>query len=457
MNDPHLDPTAESQTEPPPLDSHGNVANSTSPTGSAGPEPRSHDAPAHGATPSESITPDLVVLARPAEFSAPFHDTQQMSQRSLSLYKLTWLMTILGLMLVSMCIGPYFVEQFEYAKARGRQRAEVEMAKTALPATSLSELSKAYQLVSMRVGPSVVHINVVGVDPGDEDEPPMRRFREAQGQGSGVVIDEDGFIVTNRHVVDGAKKIEVVLSDGRHVAASIVGLDTLTDLAVLKVEAAGLIAADWGNSDDLEVGALVWAVGSPFGLERSITFGILSAKHRAGRAGTHFQDLMQTDAAVNPGNSGGPLVDVTGRVVGINTAIVGSSYSGISFAIPSQIASDVVRRIKTQGRVVRGWLGLELENLSDERARQLGLSSTRGAAVGRIVSQRWGESPAGKAGIEPGDIIVEFDGTEVLNRESLIAQVGRTEVGKSVAVGVLRSGMPMQFAVTLGERPAIAQ
>ena len=166
---------------------------------------------------------------------------------------------------------------------------------------------------------------------------------------------------------------------------------------------------------------------------------------------------MQTDAAVNPGNSGGPLVDVTGRVVGINTAIVGSSYSGISFAIPSQIASDVVRRLKTQGRVVRGWLGLELDNLSESRAREMGLASTRGAVVGRIVSQRWGESPAGKAGIEPGDLIVGVDGTEVLNRESLIAQVGRTEVGKSVAVSVLRGGTPMQFAVTLGERPSLAQ
>lgn len=397
------------------------------------------------------------VLATTALEPVGYADPSLLSQRHLSLYKLTWLMTILGLMLVSMCIGPYFIEQFEYAKARGRQRAEVEMAKTALPATSLMELSKAYQLVSMRVGPSVVHINVLGVDTPEEEEPALRRFRDSQGQGSGVIIDADGYIVTNRHVVDGARKIEIVLSDGRRIPATIVGLDNLTDLAVLKVDASGLIAAEWGNSDDLEVGALVWAVGSPFGLERSITFGILSAKHRAGRAGTHFQDLMQTDAAVNPGNSGGPLVDVTGRVVGINTAIVGSSYSGISFAIPSQIASDVVRRLKTQGRVVRGWLGLELDNLTESRARDMGLSSTRGAVVGRIVSQRWGESPAGKAGIEPGDLIVEFDGTEVMNRESLIAQVGRTEVGRSVAVSVLRGGTPMQFAVTLGERPSLAQ
>ena len=168
------------------------------------------------------------VLASTAMEPVGFTDPSLQSQRHLSLYKLTWLMTILGLMLVSMCIGPYFIEQFEYAKARGRQRAEVEMAKTALPATSLMELSKAYQLVSMRVGPSVVHINVLGVDTPEEEEPALRRFRDAQGQGSGVIIDTDGYIATNRHVVDGAKKIEIVLSDGRRVPATIVGLDNLT-------------------------------------------------------------------------------------------------------------------------------------------------------------------------------------------------------------------------------------
>lgn len=373
--------------------------------------------------------------------------------RHLSLYKLTWLMTILGLMLVSMCIGPYFVEQFEYARTRGRQRAEVDIAKTALGTSALGELTKAYQLVSMRVGPSVVHINVTGADAEDSESLPERRFRDAQGQGSGVVIDANGTIVTNRHVVDGAKEIDVVLSDGRHLAGRVIGLDHLTDLAVVQVDASGLIAAEWGDSEQLEVGALVWAVGSPFGLERSITSGILSAKHRAGRAGTHFQDLMQTDAAINPGNSGGPLVDVTGRVVGINTAIVGQTYSGISFAIPSQIASDVVKRILNDGRVVRGWLGLELDNISAERAEQLGLTDRRGAFVARIVTQRVGEAPAGKAGIEPGDVITVFDGIPVQSRESLIAHVGRTAVGKSVAVIVKRGNEERPFTVVLGERP----
>ncbi len=409
-----------------------------------------------GANPEQPPVDDLHVLRLPLPPPLEAVDASAVPAeplRHLSLYKLTWLMTILGLMLVSMCIGPYFIEQFEYAKTRGRQRAEVEIATTALASSPLQGLSKAYQLVSLRVGPSVVHINILGTEPADSESPLERRFREAQGQGSGVVVGTDGTIVTNRHVVDGAKEIDVVLSDGRHLRASIVGVDQLTDLAVLKVDARDLIAAEWGSSDDLEVGALVWAVGSPFGLERSITAGILSAKHRAGRAGTHFQDLMQTDAAVNPGNSGGPLVDTSGHVIGINTAIVGQSYSGVSFAIPSQIASDVVRRIKANGRVVRGWLGLELDNISEERASQLGISDTRGAFVARIVTPRIGDSPAGKAGIEPGDVITVFDGTPVQNREALIAQVGRTEVGKSVVVIVIRGGMEKSISVALGERP----
>ena len=182
---------------------------------------------------------------------------------------------------------------------------------------------------------------------------------ETGGQGSGVIIDPAGYILTNYHVVRGANEIRISLSDGRKVDANLVGRDAATDLAVLKVAADGLLAAEWGDSNDLEVGALVWAVGSPFGLQRSITFGILSAKNRAGVAGTVYQDFLQTDAAVNPGNSGGPLVDARGRVVGINTAIVGEAYQGISFAIPSSVARGVYERLKTTGRVERaGWVSV---------------------------------------------------------------------------------------------------
>ncbi|MBM4004539.1 MAG: trypsin-like serine protease [Planctomycetes bacterium] len=377
-------------------------------------------------------------------------------QNKLSLYKLTWLMTILGLMLVSMCIGPYFIEQYEYARARGRQRAEVEIATLQLASSPALGLSTASELVSKRVGPSVVHINVVSNESAPNDSAlPARRFREAQGQGSGVIVDADGYVVTNRHVVEGAREIDVALSDGRHVPAKIVGLDSLTDLAVLRIDSRDLFPAEWGDSDELEVGAMVWALGSPFGLERSVTFGILSAKHRAGRAGTQFQDLMQTDAAVNPGNSGGPLVDVHGRIVGINTAIVGQTYSGISFAIPSQIARDVVTRLKSNGRVRRGWLGLELDNLSEERARDLGLSSTQGAYVGGIVAGEGLASPAGTAGVLPGDVIIKFDGAPVLSREALIAQVVRTSVDARIELVIIRGGEEMRLQVTLGERPSI--
>jgi S1-C subfamily serine protease len=421
------------------------------------------DAPVPAETPADNPPPveEPVRSGLQLPFPPPFHletalvDVNVVERHNkLSLYKLTWLMTILGLMLVSMCIGPYFIEQYEYARTRGRQRAEVEIATLQLASSPALGLSTASELVSKRVGPSVVHINVVSSETTPAETLPARRFREAQGQGSGVIVDADGYVVTNRHVVEGAKEIDVVLSDGRHVPARIVGLDSLTDLAVLRVDSRDLLPAEWGNSDELEVGAMVWALGSPFGLERSVTFGILSAKHRAGRAGTQFQDLMQTDAAVNPGNSGGPLVDVHGRIVGINTAIVGQTYSGISFAIPSQIARDVVTRLKAIGRVRRGWLGLELDNITEERARELGLSSTQGAFVGGIVAGEGFASPAGKAGVLPGDVIIRFDGSPVLNRESLIAQVVRANVDAQIELVIIRAGEETRLNVTLGERPS---
>lgn len=388
------------------------------------------------------------------------------SAASRALNRLTWCMTILGLLLVCVSGLPLLVEEIVYRLERGRQRARVEIAAASLGNFHLAELSQAYQLVSQRVGPSVVHINVAEADreprevegtdgvPDDSFHRPPRR-RSESGQGSGVIIDAEGYVVTNRHVIEEARQIEVVLSDGRRRPARVVGVDLPTDIAVLKVEASGLMPAEWGDSEGLEVGALVWAVGSPFGLERSITFGILSAKNRAGVAGTPFQNLMQTDAAVNPGNSGGPLVDTTGKVIGINTAIVGPSYQGVSFAIPSSVAQRVYLDLKSQGAVVRGWLGVEPAPIDDELATSRNLPDRKGAYVKRLADGPFGEqSPARQAGIQAGDVIKRWDGVDIESSASLIARVSQTKVGVAVPVDLLRDGQPLTVQVTVGQRPA---
>jgi S1-C subfamily serine protease len=350
------------------------------------------------------------------------------------------------------------VEQFQYSVTKGRQRAELEAAKEGLAQLPLAQLSTAYQLVSKRVAPSVVHINVAssfalgGRD--ERDSQFQHMYPETRGQGSGVIVDEEGYVVTNNHVVADTTAIHVTLSDGRDVIGKVVGIDPLTDLAVLKIEAADLEAAEWGDSDQLEVGALVWAVGSPFGLQHSITFGILSAKNRAAMAGTAWQDFLQTDAAVNPGNSGGPLVDAHGRIVGINTAIVGNAYQGISFAIPSSVARRVYENLRTRGHVERGWLGAQLGDVTAEVASEFNLSVNRGAYVVAVVTtDARNPSPAQLAGLRPGDIIVQWNGQPINDGKVLTRLVAATKIGSDAEVTVVREGREVTLTVRIAERP----
>jgi S1-C subfamily serine protease len=353
---------------------------------------------------------------------------------------------------------PYLIERYQYAATRGRQRAEYESAITNLEGLQLTGLSQAYQMVSQQVGPSVVHIDVRSLQASHESSELAElygpRLRESRGQGSGVIVDRDGYIITNFHVVHGAAEIQVSLSDGRVLPARLVGADALTDLAVLKVAGADFVAAQWGDSDSVNVGALVWAVGSPFGLQSSITSGIISAKHRAGVAGEVYQDFLQTDAAVNPGNSGGPLVDVQGRIIGINTAIVGESFQGVSFAIPSTVAREVYQRLKSEGRVARGWLGVQLDDVSEDRARRQGLSSTDGAVVLWVIDDPGVPSPARDAGLQIDDIVVRWNGTPITRSTDLIRLVAQTEIGSRADVEIIRRGETMTFQVTIAERPA---
>jgi S1-C subfamily serine protease len=397
-------------------------------------------------------------LDRPVNLSR--NDVAEAGRIRLAWAKLLWLLSFLAVLLAISYLVPYIAENTQYAITRGRQRAEHDFAVEHLPGSPLSQLSQAYQMVSQAVGPSVVHISTQGSGMSGSDmltRPmwgPMPRM-PSDGQGSGCIVDASGYILTNYHVVRDAREINVHLADGRRVPGEIVGFDPLTDVAVLKIDADKLTPAEWGDSESAEVGALVWAVGSPFGLERTITSGILSAKHRAGLAGTPYQDFLQSDAAVNPGNSGGPLVDSAGKVIGINTAIVGDAYQGVSFAIPSSVAREVFERIRSDGEVRRGWLGVALDTVDDQRAKDLGLPGTTGVYIVSVVDHAKGGSPASKAGIQPGDVILRFNDTEVSSPAVLSTLVAKTAIGSKAKVVVFRDGSEVTLEATIGQRPPL--
>jgi len=275
-----------------------------------------------------------------------------------------------------------------------------------------------------------------------------RRFR-AESSGSGFVISEDGYIVTNNHVVDGAEKIVVAFEDGKELTAEIVGLDPKTDLALLKVSGAGkLPAAPLGNSDKLRVGDWVMAIGNPFGLEHSVTVGILSARGRNINAGP-YDDFLQTDASINPGNSGGPLIDMGGRVIGINTAI-NAAGQGIGFAIPINMVKELLPQLRVSGSVTRGWLGVQIQRVTPALAESFSLDEPEGA----LISQVFEDSPAEKAKLERGDVIIEFNGTKIENYDDLPRRVASTPPGTKANVVVMRAGKRKQLTTVLEKMEA---
>ena len=274
------------------------------------------------------------------------------------------------------------------------------------------------------------------------DQPP----RPIRSLGSGFVINADGYIVTNNHVVDGASEVRVKLSDGREFPATVVGRDSKTDLALLKVDAIGLPVISMGDSGQLQIGEPVMAIGNPFGLEQTVTTGIVSATGRVIGEGP-YDDFIQTDASINPGNSGGPLISTRGQVVGINTAIFSQSGGsiGIGFAIPANLAKGVITQLAESGHVVRGWLGVAIQPVTPDLAKGFKLGEPAGALVSSVVDG----SPAMKAGLKQGDIIVEFNGRKVARGEDLPKAVADTAVGREVALGVLRDGKPVTLKATI--------
>jgi len=280
------------------------------------------------------------------------------------------------------------------------------------------------------------------------DENPHRSPQQ-QGVGSGFVISSDGYILTNNHVVDDANQIKIKLADGKEYDAKVVGRDPKTDLALLKAEGvSSLHALQLGDSDSLKVGNWVVAVGSPFGLDQTVTAGIVSAKGRVIGSGP-YDNFIQTDASINPGNSGGPLLNMAGEVVGINTAIFSQSGGnvGIGFAIPVNMAKEIAPQLKEKGHVTRGWLGVGIQTITPELAKSFGFTDEKGALVSQVVKG----GPADKAGIEAGDVIVEFDGKMVADSTGLPRMVASVPVGNTVSVKALRAGSVIDREVKISE------
>jgi len=330
-------------------------------------------------------------------------------------------------------------------------------------------LPNSFAALAERLSPTVVNVQVTKTAPvGDFSAMPdlegpygeffRRFFRERmprpeqyrlQGNGSGVIISRDGYILTNNHVVDGAQEVTVTTADKQTYKAQVVGRDAQTDLAVLKIAAKdSLPVAAMGNSADLKVGDWVVAIGNPFGLGHTVTAGIVSAKGRVIGAGP-YDDFIQTDAPINPGNSGGPLFDMRGEIVGINTAIVAAGQ-GIGFAIPIDIVKPLIPQLVKTGEVTRGYLGVSIQSITPELAKAMRLDERQGALVADVMPG----SPAAKAGIRRGDVIVGFNGQSVQEAHDLPLMVAKTPIGQDATVTLHRNGKAQEVSVTVGQLPS---
>jgi serine protease Do len=286
---------------------------------------------------------------------------------------------------------------------------------------------------------------------GDQQQMRPRPQRE-QSLGSGVIVTPDGTIITNNHVIDGASDIKVFLSDNREFQAKLVGTDPKTDIAVLRINATGLPTLPLGDSTKLQVGDLVLAIGDPFGIGKTATMGIVSATGRGGLGIESYEDFIQTDASINPGNSGGALIDLRGDLIGINTAILsggGGGNQGIGFAIPIAMARNVIDQIVSHGKVVRGYLGVYIQDVSPEIAKQFGLGQKRGVLIGDVSP----DTPGSRAGIKRGDVVLAVNGQTVNEANQLRLQISQMAPGSQVKLQVWRDGKTQDFTVTLGELP----
>ncbi|GJL66016.1 MAG: MucD protein [Nitrospirales bacterium] len=332
---------------------------------------------------------------------------------------------------------------------------------------------EGFSEIVAKIGPTVVNVAVTnggggsggplppgpfGGPPGGRPQPgpPGPQGPPGMSAGSGVIIDSTGFIITNNHVVEDATKITVTLHDGREFPATTVGTDPKTDLAVIKIkgDVANLTAMPWGTYDNLRVGDVVLALGSPFGLKSSVSFGIISALGRGSVGITEYEDFIQTDAAINPGNSGGALVNMKGELIGINTAIFSRTggSEGVGFAIAVSIAKDIAQSLIESGKVVRGWMGVAIQEMNPALAQSFQLPEDQQGGV--LISEVHENGPSAKAGLKRGDIILKYGGKTIRDVNHLRNVVARTKVGKTKEIIVLRDGKETTLNIELGERPS---
>ncbi|MGH6959658.1 MAG: Do family serine endopeptidase [Dongiaceae bacterium] len=351
----------------------------------------------------------------------------------------------------------------EWLPQRAAPQVAVQQAPTTGPLPTTARIGSYHEAVQ-RAAPSVVNIFTSKEirEPRHplRNDPIFRHFfgnqvpeeaRRASSLGSGVIVSTTGYVLTNHHVVEAADEIEVALHDGKKLLAKVVGNDPETDLAVLRVNAENLPAITFGSSDALKVGDVVLAIGNPFGFGQTVTGGIVSALGRTGLGINTFENFIQTDAAINPGNSGGALVDAGGNLVGINTAIFSRSGSsiGIGFAIPVSTAKMVLEQIVRSGSVTRGWIGVEVQEITPPVAESFKLGGTRGALIAGVL--RGG--PADKAGVKPGDVLLEVDGRPVADPTAMLNLIAALPPGGSARMKIKRQGRDIDAEVTVGRRP----
>jgi len=348
----------------------------------------------------------------------------------------------------------------------GSVSAEAEQTNSYL---GLEALGNSIADIAEKVGPAVVNIDTVRMvttqfpsfeDPIFErffgrDFEEFRRAIPQKGTGSGFIINQDGYVLTNEHVVRKADKIKVTLSDGREFDGEVIGSDVTSDMAIVKIKADHLPMVALGDSDKLRVGEIVVAIGNPYGLQQTVTMGVVSAKGRSiptGIEGHVYKDFIQTDAAINPGNSGGPLLNTKGEVVGINTAIIPYAQ-GIGFAIPIKIAKKNIDDLINLGKVRRSWLGVYIQEVTPEIAEQFNLTEAKGVLVGDVIEN----SPAEETGIKTGDIIKKVNDEEVNSPEELQGKISNIEIGKEANIEIVRNGKTISFVVKIGEMPTVEE
>ncbi len=375
------------------------------------------------------------------------------------------LYTIITFMLLSLAIAGW---------------VNIAQAKTGADNSILDKSSRAFVNVVKKAKPAVVHIRVEkttsrsqqGGQEYDEifkhpffeqffgpyyrhqqPQQPQQREYKQRGQGSGFIISKDGFILTNNHVIEDADVIKVSLSDDREFDARLIGADPLSDVALLKIDAPkNLPVVVLGDSDALEVGEWVIAIGNPFGLSQTVTVGVVSAKGRSSVGINQYENFIQTDAAINPGNSGGPLINVRGEVVGINTALFSKTggYMGIGFAIPVNMAKSIEDQLQKQGKVTRGWLGVAIQNVTKELAESFGLKQTGGILINEVQE----DSPASKAGLKQGDVIVRLNDTVLADVSELRNKIALIIPNTKTTLHIIRNGKEQQIKVIIGEQPS---